>query len=45
MSSSGLIAPPALAVTAWVARKHNLRWEEETPGSVLICGLRRVDGR
>jgi hypothetical protein len=38
-----LIAAPALAVAAWVARKDTLRWEEETPESVLVSGLHRAD--
>ncbi|HEU5134986.1 MAG TPA: hypothetical protein VFU13_07565 [Steroidobacteraceae bacterium] len=38
-----LIAAPALAVAGWIARKDSLRWEEETPESVLTSGLRRVD--
>jgi hypothetical protein len=38
-----LIAAPALAVALWLARKDSLRWEEETPESVLIAGLRRAD--
>lgn len=43
--SSGvlLIAAPALAVAAWLARKDSLRWEEETPESVLVLGVRRAD--
>jgi hypothetical protein len=38
-----LIAAPALAVAAWVARKDSMRWEDETPESVLALGLRRAD--
>ena len=38
-----LIAAPALAVATWIARKDSLQWEDETPESVLISGLRRAD--
>jgi len=38
-----LLASPALAVAAWLARKDSLRWEEETPQSVLSTGVRRAD--
>ena len=38
-----LIAAPALAVGAWLARKSTLRWEEETPETLLISGMRRAD--
>jgi hypothetical protein len=38
-----LIAGPALAVGAWLARKDSLRWEEETPESVLVLGVRRAE--
>ena len=38
-----LIAAPALAVAAWLARKDSLRWEDETPESVLVSGVRRAD--
>jgi hypothetical protein len=38
-----LIAAPALGLAAWLARKDSLRWEEETPESVLILGVRRAD--
>ena len=38
-----LIVAPALAVATWIARKDSLHWEEETPESVLISGLRRAD--
>jgi len=38
-----LIAAPALAAATWLARKDSLRWEEETPESVLVSGLRRAD--
>ena len=38
-----LIAAPALAAAGWLARKDSLRWEEETPESVLVSGLRRAD--
>lgn len=38
-----LLAVPAFAVAAIVARKGSLRWEDETPQSVLRVGLRRAD--
>jgi hypothetical protein len=38
-----LIAAPALALAAWLARKDTLRWEEETPESVLVSGMRRAE--
>ena len=38
-----LIAAPALAVAAWLARKDTLRWEMETPETVLTAGLKRAD--
>jgi hypothetical protein len=38
-----LIAAPALTVAAWLARKDSLRWEEETPESVLVLGVRRAE--
>ena len=38
-----LIAAPALAAAGWLARKDSLRWEEETPESVLVSGVRRAD--
>jgi hypothetical protein len=38
-----LIAAPALALAAWLARKDSLRWEDETPESVLVLGVRRAD--
>lgn len=38
-----LLAAPALAVAAYLARKDSLRWEEETPESVLVAGVRRAD--
>lgn len=38
-----LVAVPAFAAAAFVARKSSLRWEEETPQSVLRVALRRAD--
>jgi hypothetical protein len=38
-----LIASPALAIAAWLARRTSLRWEEETPESLLVAGLRRAE--
>ena len=38
-----LLAAPALALAAWLARKDSLRWEEETPESVLVLGVRCAD--
>ena len=38
-----LIAAPALAVAAWLARKDSLHWEDETADSVLVSGIRRAD--
>jgi hypothetical protein len=38
-----LFAAPALAAMAWVARRDSLRWEEETPESVLVSGMRRAE--
>lgn len=38
-----LLTAPALAIGAFLARKENLQWESESPGSVLVCGRYRVE--
>jgi hypothetical protein len=38
-----LLASPVLAVATWLARKDSLRWEEETPESILVAAVRRAD--